>query len=208
MKPHGRWVFQTFASRGKQPRRPESGIEVKREAGPAPEPFHLVPRTPRPLVKLDLEEAEETAKEDVIAQREEALQRELEEAKRRTRKLVDPLQYEFSIDAEDLINYEPVMMWEMLPPSEKQLQTLEKFGIFPDDVTTAGFASKLIDRLIKRSKAGLATPKQIRLLEKKGFQKVGSWQFSDANSMIGRISANGWRIPDYIIPELYDPRRN
>ena len=58
MKPHGRWVFQTFASRGKQPRRPESGIEVKREAGPAPEPFHLVPRTPRPLVKLDLEEAE------------------------------------------------------------------------------------------------------------------------------------------------------
>ena len=76
---------------------------------------------------VDLEAAEETAKEDVIAQREEALQRELEEAKRRTRKLVDPLQYEFSIDAEDLINYEPVMMWEMLPPSEKQLQTLEKF---------------------------------------------------------------------------------
>lgn len=157
---------------------------------------------------VDLEAAEETAKEDVIAQREEALQRELEEAKRRTRKLVDPLQYEFSIDAEDLINYEPVMMWEMLPPSEKQLQTLEKFGIFPDDVTTAGFASKLIDRLIKRSKAGLATPKQIRLLEKKGFKKVGSWQFSDANRMIGRISANNWRIPASVIPELYDPRRN
>ena len=41
---------------------------------------------------VDIEEAEKTASEDVVAQREEALAQKLAEMKRRKRKLVDPLQ--------------------------------------------------------------------------------------------------------------------
>ena len=51
---------------------------------------------------VDIEEAEKTAAEDVVAQREEALAKQLEEMKRRKKKLVDPLQFEMSIQAEDL----------------------------------------------------------------------------------------------------------
>lgn len=51
---------------------------------------------------MDIEEAEKAAAEDVVAQREEALAKQLDEMKKRKRKLVDPLQFEMSIQAEDL----------------------------------------------------------------------------------------------------------
>ena len=55
-----------------------------------------------------------------MAQREEALAKQLEEMRKRKRRLVDPLQYEMSIQAEDLANYVPAFGWEMAPPSEKR----------------------------------------------------------------------------------------
>lgn len=143
----------------------------------------------------DIEEAEKTASEDVVAQREAALAKTLSEMKNRKRKLVDPLQYEMSIQAEDLSGYVPAFGWEMSPPSEKQLKALEKYGIFPDEIDNAGKAAKILDRLNKRRIEGLTTPKQIRLLESKGFVHVGAWEFEKAKKLIDRIAANGWRVP-------------
>lgn len=153
----------------------------------------------------DIEAAEQKASEDVVAQREEALAKLLSEMKRRKRKLVDPLQYEMSIQAEDLTNYVPAFGWEAGPPSEKQQQTLEKLGILPDAIENAGKAQLLLDRLAKRRQEGLTTPKQIRFLEGKGFQHVGTWQFDAAKRMIDRIAANGWMIPRGITPSEYKP---
>lgn len=152
---------------------------------------------------IDIEEAEQTASEDVVAQREEALAKQLEELKKRKRKLVDPLQFEMSIQAEDLTSYVPSFGWEMAPPSKKQVEKLEKLGIFPDEVDNAGKANLLLDKLNKRREAGLTTPKQIRFLEGKGFQHVGTWQFENAKTLIDRIAANGWRIPHGIDPKTY-----
>ena len=153
----------------------------------------------------DIEQAAEQASADVVAQREEALAKQLAEMRRRKKKLVDPLQYEMSIQAEDLTGYVPSFGWEMGPPSEKQTAALEKFGILPDAVESAGKAQMLLDRLNKRRGAGLTTPKQIRCLEKYGFQHVGTWQFSDAKYKIDRIAANGWRVPQAITPSEYKP---
>ena len=153
----------------------------------------------------DIEQAAEQASADVVAQREEALAKQLAEMRRRKKKLVAPLQYEMSIQAEDLTGYVPSFGWEMGPPSEKQTAALEKFGILPDAVESAGKAQMLLDRLNKRRGAGLTTPKQIRCLEKYGFQHVGTWQFSDAKYMIDRIAANGWRVPQAITPSEYKP---
>lgn len=154
---------------------------------------------------IDIEEAEEQAESDVVAQREEALAKQLQKMRTRKRKLVDPLQFEMSIQAEDLSGYVPAFGWEMSPPSEKQLNTLEKLGILPDEIDNAGKAAKLLDRLNKRRTEGLTTPKQIRFLENKGFQHVGTWQFEDARRLIDRIAANGWRIPYSIDPASYNP---
>ncbi|MBO0961976.1 DEAD/DEAH box helicase [Neobacillus sp. MM2021_6] len=154
-------------------------------------------------IPLDLEMVEKQAVEDVVAQREEALAKQLEEMKRRKRKLVDPLQFEMSIQAEDLSSYVPSFGWEMGPPSEKQVNTLEKLGILPDEIDNAGKATKLLERLDKRREEGLTTPKQIRFLEGRGFEHVGTWSFEGAKKLIDRIAANGWKIPAGINPKEY-----
>lgn len=154
---------------------------------------------------VDLEIMEMQAESDVVADRERALAERLEEMRKRKRKLVDPLQFEMSIQAEDLASYEPSFGWEMMPASPKQLQTLEKYGIYTDEIENAGKASLLLNRLHSRRIAGLATPRQIRLLEQKGFQHVGVWSFDAANKMIDRIARNRWRVPNGINPEHYVP---
>lgn len=152
---------------------------------------------------IDIEEAEKKASEDVVAQREEALAQKLAEMKRRKKKLVDPLQFEMSIQAEDLSGYTPSFGWEMSPPTDKQKAALEKLGILPDEIDNQGKAAKLLDRLDKRRKEGLTTPKQIRCLERYGFQHVGTWQFDSAKNLIDRIAANGWRVPEDINRQEY-----
>lgn len=154
----------------------------------------------------DIEQAAVQASEDVVAQREEALAKQLEEQRRKKAKLVDPLQYEMSIQAEDLAGYVPAFGWEAGPPSEQQTAALEKLGILPDAVESAGKAALLLDRLNKRRDEGLTTPKQIRCLEKYGFQHVGTWSFEAARHMIDRIAAQGWRgVPKGVNPRTYTP---
>ena len=154
----------------------------------------------------DIQEAAAQAREDVVAQREEALAKQLAEQRRKKAKLVDPLQYEMSIQAEDLSGYVPAFGWEAGPPTEQQTTALEKLGILPDAVESAGKASLLLDRLHKRRDEGLTTPKQIRCLEKYGFQHVGTWSFEQAKHMIDRIAAQGWRgVPKGVTPSTYTP---
>lgn len=180
-------------------------------------PAHLICETPEVAQKmvenmeeqtgvmLDLEDMEVKAAEDVVAQREEALAKQLKEMRKRKRKLVDPLQFEMSIHAEDLSSYVPSFGFEMAPPSEKQIKALEKYGIFTDEIGNAGKANLLLDRLHKRQSEGLTTPKQIRFLEGRGFKDVGMWQFDHARNMIDRIAANGWRLPAGVRPAEYVP---
>ena len=154
----------------------------------------------------DIEQAAAQASEDVVAQREEALAKQLAEQRRKKAKLVDPLQYEMSIQAEDLSGYVPTFGWEAGPPSDKQTAALEKLGILPDAVESAGKAALLLDRLHKRQTEGLTTPKQIRLLERYGFRHVGSWSFDAASRMINRIAAGGWRgVPKGVDPKTFTP---
>ena len=179
-------------------------------------PAHLICESPEVAKQLtqdveesgcpvDLVEAEQKASEEVVSEREEALAKKLEEMKRRKRKLVDPLQFEMSIQAEDLSGYVPAFGWQMGPASDKQRAALEKMGIFPDEIDNAGKAALLLDKLDKRRSAGLTTPKQIRFLESRGFQHVGTWQFDSAKRMIDRIAANNWHVPRDLEPATFRP---
>ncbi len=155
--------------------------------------------------EVDILQAEEEAERNVLAEREQALARELEAMRTRKRKLVDPLQYAMSISAEDLVNYSPEFAWEMGPATKAQLDFLERRGIFPETVENCGMASLLIDRLKRRQDEGLSTPKQIRCLEKYGFRRVGTWPFDLANKMIGILADNKWCVPYGMQPALFTP---
>ena len=153
----------------------------------------------------DLLAAEQAAERDVLAEREQALAEELAMQKKRKARLVDPLQFILSIEDEDLAGYTPTFAWEMGPASDKQLAYLAKLGIEPESVQNMGMASMLIERLTQRYYAGLATPKQIRLLERQGFQHVGTWPRTAASSMISQLMQNNWRLPYGVNAYTYCP---
>ncbi len=158
---------------------------------------------------IDLEEAVETATQDSILQREEALADKLAEMRHKKARLVDPIQFEMSIQSEDLSSYVPAFGWEMGPITEKQVDLLSKKGIDPTGIECAGKAKLVLDKLKKRSESGLSTPKQIRMLERYGFQHVGTWQGKDASNMISRISATGWKfVPKGVDPKTYKPEKD
>ncbi len=154
---------------------------------------------------VDLEEAAREAEQDAVAKREEALARKLSEMRKRKRALVDPLQYEMSIEAADLMDYVPTFAWESAPVTDDQKTRLEKAGLFPDEIDTFGRAQALLTRLEDRRESGLATPKQIRFLESRGFRRVGTWPFEEARRLIDRIAVNRWRLPPGLHPETFVP---
>ena len=179
-------------------------------------PANIICRTPDVAKKMtdninesgelvDLLEAETQAESDVVTEREEALARELEAMRKKKSRLVDPLQYEMSIQDKDLINYVPQLGWECLPPTEKQIKTLSEYGISFDMIETQGKANLLLNKIANRRNAGLSSPKQIRLLERYGFKHVGMWTMDEANKMISRISYSGWRVPQGLNPSTYLP---
>ena len=154
---------------------------------------------------VDLLGVEAAVEEDIIREREESLARQLSELRSNRAKFVDPLQYAFSIADESIINYEPTFAWEKKKPTQKQINLIQAWGLDVTGIDTVGKASALITALHTRKKQGLATPKQIRFLEGKGFKQVGTWKFDDANKMISAIADNRWFVPKGINPENYKP---
>lgn len=71
--------------------------------------------------------------------------------------------------------YEPTFKWELEPPTQKQIELIEKFNISAEGIDSRGKATKLIDVLMRRVNEHLSTAKQIRLLERYGFKSVGTW---------------------------------
>jgi hypothetical protein len=155
---------------------------------------------------VDLLEAEGAASGTATEEREESLRKLLEEQKRRKRALVDPLQFEMSIDRQAKEYLPPADdLRAMSPPTTAQLAALEKSGILPDEVTCQGHATKLLDTIAKRRAENLTTPKQIRCLERFGFKNVGTWTFDDGKRMIDRVAGNMWRVPHGVAPASYIP---
>jgi superfamily II DNA/RNA helicase len=173
---------------------------------PSDEVAHEMTRALETGGAADLQEIQAEAEKEILHEREKALIRQLDEMRKKKRKLVDPLQYAFSTRDNELIDYVPSFPWEKEPSTAEQRERIESAGVFAPCDMPAGHASALLHSLDERRKQNLATPKQIRLLERMGFHEVGLWKFDSASKMIARISANGWRVPSAITPQTYTPR--
>lgn len=156
--------------------------------------------------KLEKGEADDLFKveHDVEQERKDALAKALSEAekRRKEKKLIDPLEYELSINADELIDYVPTFGWEMEPASVKQKAYLEKLTIDASDMSK-GQAKILIDKMSSRMSAGLTSPKQIKLLTRYGFQRVSEWKMEEATKVISDLAWHKWKI--YLCQNL-DPK--
>ena len=157
---------------------------------------------------ISLLNIEAAVEQDIIREREESLARQLAEMRCKRASLVDPLQYAFSIADENIINYEPSFEWERKTATQKQLDLISAWGLDVSGIDTVGKASAIINALHDRKRRNLATPKQIRLLENKGFKKVGTWTFKEASDVIGIIAANRWAVPKWINASTYKPSQS
>jgi len=119
--------------------------------------------------------------------------------------MIDPLQWEMSVLNEDLSGYVPAFGTESAPVTDLQKSTLEGMNIFPDNIESSGKAELLIKTIEQRQADGMATPGQIRMLERKKFQHAGQWTFKQAQSMMARLSANNWQTPNGVNAETYEP---
>ncbi len=149
------------------------------------------------------EELLEKAESETVRKREDALAKKLEAMRRRDGRLVDPLQYAYSVGAASLVGYEPTTAAERAQPTAEQAESLERLGFGAP--ATAGEAQRLIDVATERNGRGLSTPRQIRFLERRGFKRVGQWLFADAKRLIDRFAVCGWKVPRGIVPGTYMP---
>lgn len=161
--------------------------------------------------EADLFAVEEQTERDAVQERKDALARELEEAAKqrakKQKKLIDPLEYSLSIDMDDMIDYAPTFGWEAMPATDKQITAIENFGLDPTGMCK-GQASKIISLLMDRTDAGLSTPRQIKLLNKFGFQNVQIWTKDEAGKVISRLKEANWQIWKFKqAPEDYQPKR-
>jgi superfamily II DNA or RNA helicase len=131
-------------------------------------PYHLVSESPEEAKYMAESEEEDLMeqKEDAKKIREEALARELKEQLKQKRRVINPLAYGVTIHDSATYDYEPTMDWEKTEASPAQLKLLAKYKIDVEAVTSKGLASQLLNRIISRQKAGLATPSQLVHLNK------------------------------------------
>ena len=160
---------------------------------------------------MDLFAAEEQVEHDVMEERKNALARELEEAakqrKKQQKKLIDPLEFSLTLDMDELLDYVPTFGWEAMPATEKQIKTIQNFGLDPEGMCK-GQASKIISKLMERAQEDMSTPRQIKTLTKFGFQNVQAWTFQEASKILSALSAAGWKPwLAHLEPAFYQPKR-
>lgn len=99
-----------------------------------------------------------------------------------------------SLDPFDVLDIEPALEdneWKADPLSHKQLMYLERQDIDTAAMTPAELR-KVYNQLVNRRIRNLATPKQVRLLKKYGYN-TKDMSFDAASSLITRLANNNWR---------------
>lgn len=128
---------------------------------------------------------------DAEEQRKNRLAEELRKQKKKKSKLINPLELFSLLDDIGLADYEPSFKWEEADASQKQIDALEKFGIDAEGITK-GYACRIMDTVIGRSRKGLATMKQVRLLNRFGYD-AAKMSMDEATKKISRLAAVGWQ---------------
>lgn len=146
--------------------------------------------------QMDLLDLERMANDEEARKRHEALARALKEQERKKARLVDPLMLGVMLGDADLADYEPVMRWEQDKATEAQLKALERFGIASASVTCKGQASRLLTKMVERSRMKLASLGKLKVLAKYGYDGICGINEKEANVIMESIKGANWNGPE------------
>lgn len=131
----------------------------------------------------------EDAREAVNADRTRKLAERLAANRSRKGGVIDPLELAVTLNEAALAEYVPTMVWQGHAPTSKQLDVLGRFGLDTTSILSKGHASLLLDRLITRRQLGLATPKQVRVLRRRGHPHPETATFEEAKEFLDAFFA-------------------
>lgn len=146
--------------------------------------------------QMDLLDLEKLANDEEAKKRHEALAKALKDQERKKSKLIDPLMLGVMIGDSDLADYEPIMKWEEAKATDAQLRALQRFGIAPETVTCKGHASKLMTKLMERSRMHMASIGKLRVLTKYGYGEIGAITDKEANKLMDNLKKANWNGPE------------
>lgn len=86
----------------------------------------------------------------------------------------------------------PTGAWAALRATEKQLAVLRKHGFKPPPQLTRGDASHVISGINERRAKGLASPKQVRLLQRHGHPEADRYTIAEASEHIALLTTK-WK---------------
>ena len=115
------------------------------------------------------------------------LAEELEANKQRKAKEFDLLEFAVALGDEDIARFEPVSHWHGDPVTPRQSEFLTGCGINPAALKGKGHACHVIDRIMQRRTAGLATYKQVRALRRFGVPDAHLISFKRAGAILDRL---------------------
>jgi hypothetical protein len=144
------------------------------------------------LAKADgmLAEAKELSDEAFLeaqsleAERRRKLAEKLAANTKNDRRLFDAMAFAVDLRDVQLSDFTPTMTWHAEHPTQKQLKAISRFGLDPASVSSRGHAAALLDRLFKRVRLSLATPKQLRWLVKLGHPTPALASFAEASRFL------------------------
>ena len=132
-----------------------------------------------------LEKAEASVRANEEAEKQRELRKKVSAKVSYRKKTLDPF---------DVLDIEPPIEdndWKADPLTDKQRQWLEKSG-FDIEMMSNAERRKILNQMIYRKKNNLATPKQIKLLQRFGYN-ARSMKMPEAGELIDRIANNNWR---------------
>ena len=113
-----------------------------------------------------------------------ALAKRMKEVQNRKARVIDPLAFAVQTKDEDLETYEPSSRWEMVGVSPEQAKLLTDLGIDATKVTSKGYASMLITKLLARRKAGMSSVQQMSFLARLGVHDTANLTHKEAEERI------------------------
>lgn len=137
--------------------------------------------------ETDLVKAEATAERDLL----QSLAKAARKHARKQARTIDPIAWAVSLGDAALAGWEPQTKWDSQPPTASQIAFLQKNGYDTANVKYKGLADKIIGKLVVRMKAGLATPRQLSLMQQLGLdeQTCATLTIREATETIDRIIA-------------------
>jgi superfamily II DNA or RNA helicase len=118
------------------------------------------------------------------AERRRQLAEALEQQSRRTPYEKEIAQLALALDCAELQDWEPTFAWHRERPTGRQLAALESCGVDVGAIRFRGMASEIMDRIVRRRAAGLATLKQVKLMRRMGHPEPERVAFADAREWI------------------------